>query len=189
MLKHVTKFVPWAMMAGLLALVAAAPAGAEVLGQPYDGQLGLQAAATPIAHEIHDFYNLVNTIIIAIAVFVLLLMVYVMFRFNAKANPTPSTTTHHTLLEVAWTVVPVLILIVIAIPSFKLLMNQYTYPKADLTIKAIGNAWFWSISIPTTQLPRDEQHAFRRRSEGALCEGYSDAASARRRQRSRRAGG
>jgi cytochrome c oxidase subunit 2 len=79
---------------------------------------------------------------------VLILMIYVCFRFRESANPVPSKTTHNTLLEVAWTVVPILILVAIAIPSFKLLMLQYTYPKADLTVKAIGNAWFWEHEYP-----------------------------------------
>src|SRR5690606_16396028 len=92
--------------------------------------------------------DLANILIIAIAIFVLVLLLYVMFRFNEKRNPTPSTTTHHTLLELAWTVVPILILVLIAIPSFKLLMNQYTYPKPDLTIKAIANTWFWEHEYP-----------------------------------------
>lgn len=150
MLRNIMKFVPLSVTAGLFALIAAAnPAGAEqVLGQPTPGQLGLPVPVTPIAHEIHAFHDLVNLIIIAITIFVLLLMVYVAFRFSEKRNPTPSTTTHHTVLEIAWTVVPILILVVIAIPSFKLLMNQYTYPKADLTIKAIGNAWFWEHQYP-----------------------------------------
>jgi cytochrome c oxidase subunit II len=151
MLKKMLQGASYAIAAGFLALMsmAAAPALAENgLGQPLPGQMGLQQAATPIAHEIHSFYDLTNIIIIAIAVFVLLLMIYVCFRFSASRNPVPSTTTHHTLLEVAWTVLPVFILVVMAIPSFKLLMNQYTYPKPDLTIKATGNAWFWEHQYP-----------------------------------------
>ena len=81
--------------------------------------------------------------IIAITIFVLLLMLYVMYRFSEKNNPTPSRTTHNTLLEVAWTIVPILILVGLAIPSFRLLYNQYSFPKPEVTIKAIANAWFW----------------------------------------------
>jgi cytochrome c oxidase subunit 2 len=141
---------PRVALAGLAAWhCSLAPAlAANGLGQPAPGQMGLQQAATPIAREIHEFYDLVNFIIIAIAIFVLLLMLYVMFRFREKSNPTPTSTTHNTVLEVAWTVIPILILVAIAIPSFKLLMNQYTYPKPDLTIKAIGNAWFWEHQYP-----------------------------------------
>ncbi|MFA5948984.1 MAG: cytochrome c oxidase subunit II [Hyphomicrobium sp.] len=149
MLNYVFRLWPRVLVAGLIAaLYVIEPALADTLGQPVPGEIGLQAAASPIAREIHSFYDLVNFIIIAIAIFVLLLMIYVMFRFSEKRNPVPSTTSHHTLLEVAWTVIPVLILVVIAIPSFKLLMNQYTYPKPDLTIKAIGNAWFWEHQYP-----------------------------------------
>ncbi|RUO97321.1 cytochrome c oxidase subunit II [Hyphomicrobium sp.] len=113
------------------------------LGQPSQGQLGLQLSATPLMDEISRLFDLVNIIITVIVLFVLVLMVWVMFRFNEKSNPTPSRTTHHTLLEVAWTIVPILILVAIALPSFHLLFNQYTFPKADVTIKAIGDAWFW----------------------------------------------
>lgn len=95
-----------------------------------------------------DFHNFVNPLIILITIFVLALMLYVMWRFSEKNNPTPSTTTHNTLLEVAWTVIPILILVSIAIPSFKLLHMQYSYDKPDLTIKATGNAWYWSHAYP-----------------------------------------
>ena len=118
------------------------------MGQPSPRQMGLQQPATPIATEIHHFYDLVNIIIIAIAVFVLILMIYVIVRFNAKSHTTPSRTTHNSLLEVAWTVIPIFILVVIAVPSFKLLNHQYAYPKPDLTIKAIGSQWYWSHEYP-----------------------------------------
>ncbi|MDX2308928.1 MAG: cytochrome c oxidase subunit II [Hyphomicrobium sp.] len=117
-------------------------------GHAQPGQRGLSPAVTEVMREIHTFYDLVNIVIIAIAVFVLILMLYVMYRFRESANPTPSKTTHNTILEVAWTVVPIIILVVIAIPSFKLLMLQYSYPKPDLTVKAIGNAWFWEHEYP-----------------------------------------
>ncbi len=132
-------------------------------GQPSPGQMGMQEAVTEVAHGIHSFHDLVNYIIIAIAIFVGVLMLVVIFRFNAKSNPTPSRTTHHTMLEVAWTVVPILVLVVIAIPSFKLLYLQYSYPKPDLTIKAVGNTWFWEHEYPdqggfrvTSNVVRDE---------------------------------
>jgi len=114
------------------------------MGQPTNGQLGMQVAASPIAQQIHEFHDMVNTLIIMIVVFVMILLVYVMFRFNAKANPTPSRTTHNTLLEVAWTVVPIMILVYIALPSFRLLRAQYDYPPADLTIKATAYQWYWN---------------------------------------------
>ena len=118
------------------------------MGQPSPGEMGLQGAASPVAVEIHKFYDLVNTIIIAIAVFVLILLLYVMFRFNERSNPNPSKSTHNTLLEVAWTVVPILILVAIAIPSFRLLHLQYSYPKADITLKATGHTWYWEHGYP-----------------------------------------
>jgi cytochrome c oxidase subunit II len=113
------------------------------LGQPTDGELGLQLSATPIMDEITSLFHVINILITVIVLFVLVLMVWVMYRFNEKNNPVPSRTTHHTFLEVAWTIVPILILVGMAIPSFHLLFNQYTFPKPDLTIKATGNAWFW----------------------------------------------
>ena len=113
------------------------------LGQPTDGELGLQLSATPIMDEITSLFHVINILITIIVLFVLVLMVWVMYRFNEKNNPVPSRTTHHTFLEVAWTIVPILILVGMAIPSFHLLFNQYTFPKPDLTIKATGNAWFW----------------------------------------------
>lgn len=169
MLNWIFTRMPRLALPGLVALLALPGAlAANGLGQPAPKQMGLQEAATPIAHELHSFYDLTNTIIIAIALFVLILLLYVVFRFSEKKNPTPSTTTHHTLLEVAWTVVPILILVVIAIPSFKLLMNQYTYPKPDLTVKAIANSWFWEHEYPdhgnfniTSNMLTDEEVAER----------------------------
>lgn len=137
----------WSILGMALAAIAllASAASAQV-GQPVDGQIALQGAASPVMEEIHTFYDLVNYIIIAITIFVLVLMVVVFLRFNRKANPTPSTTTHNTMIEVLWTTVPVLILVFIGIFSFKLLFLQYEYPKPNLTIKATANAWFWEHS-------------------------------------------
>ncbi len=118
------------------------------LGQPSPWQLGFQQSASPLMDEITWFHNFLLWIIAAITAFVLALLVYVMVRFNARANPTPSRTTHNTLIEVAWTVVPVLILVVIAVPSFRILFNQVNIPPADLTVKAIGKQWFWTYSYP-----------------------------------------
>jgi cytochrome c oxidase subunit 2 len=108
----------------------------------------MQGAATPVAEAIHSFYDFVNIIIVAITVFVLLLLLYVIYRFNERSNPTPSAVTHHTGLEVAWTVLPILILVAIAIPSFRLLNLQYSYPKADITLKATGYQWYWEHAYP-----------------------------------------
>jgi cytochrome c oxidase subunit 2 len=119
------------------------------LGQPVDWQLGLQDAGTPVMEDIVWFHDyLLLGIITAIALFVLVLLLIIMVRFNATRNPTPSRTTHNTLIEVLWTAIPVLILVVIAIPSFKLLFYQLNLPPADVTVKATGNQWFWSYTYP-----------------------------------------
>lgn len=112
-------------------------------GQPDNWQLDLQPAATAVAHQLHDFDKLLLVIIISISAFVLGLLVYAMWRFSEKANPTPSKFSHNTTIEVIWTVVPLLILVVIAIPSFRLLYAQYEFPKADITVKATGYQWYW----------------------------------------------
>jgi cytochrome c oxidase subunit 2 len=118
-------------------------------GQPSHWQMGLQNSVTEVGDGIHWFHNaLVTPIIVGITAFVLILMVYVMYTFSEKRNPKPSTTTHNQLLEVAWTVIPVLILLIIAVPSFKLLYKQYEFPKADLVIKATGNQWNWTHTYP-----------------------------------------
>lgn len=117
-------------------------------GIPVDRQLGLQEAATPVMADIRSFHTLLLVIITAIVVFVTMLLVYVMVRFNRKANPTPSKTTHNTLLEVAWTVLPVMILVIIAIPSFRLLYKEVVVPEAELTIKATGYQWYWGYEYP-----------------------------------------
>lgn len=105
--------------------------------------MGLQAPATSGMEHIVWLYDAVNITIIAITVFVLILLIYVMVKFSEKNNPTPSRTAHNTLLEVAWTVIPIAILGAMAIPSFKLLYEQYTFPKPDITIKATANTWYW----------------------------------------------
>jgi cytochrome c oxidase subunit 2 len=117
-------------------------------GQPTPWQLGFQPAASPIMEQIASFHTYVTIVITLIALFVLGLLVYVMARFNEKRNPDPSRTTHNTPLEIAWTVVPVLILVAIAIPSFRLLFAQYDFPKADLTITATGSQWYWTYEYP-----------------------------------------
>lgn len=121
----------------------------EVIGAPKSEQIGLQPPVTALADELDFIHNVILTpIIFVIGIFVMLLLLYVIFRFNAKRNPVPSRVTHNTLLEVAWTGIPVLILVLIAIPSFRLLYNQLEIPKPDLTIKAIGHQWYWSYVYP-----------------------------------------
>jgi cytochrome c oxidase subunit 2 len=136
----------------LAAAFASYGAGAGVahagLGQPSPWQLGLQQAATGIMDSVISFHNFLLVLITLITLFVLSLLVWVMIKFNAKANPIPSRTTHNTLLEVLWTVVPVLILVSIAVPSFRLLFHQLEIPKADVTVKATGKQWFWTYTYP-----------------------------------------
>lgn len=130
------------------ALFLNAPAGAQTPGLPSPWNLGMQPAVSPVAAEMHNFHDLLLWIITLITVFVLALLVYVIVRFRASANPVPSKTSHNTLIEVAWTVVPILILIVIAVPSFKLLYFGDKTKQAELTIKAIGKQWYWSYEYP-----------------------------------------
>ena len=132
-----------ALGAGLLAAPAAAGTG-----QPTNGQLGFQEPVTPIAEQIYRLHEIVNVMIFAITAFVLVLMLWVMWRYSEKRNPVPSRTTHNTTVEVLWTVIPVCILVVIAIPSFRLLYAQYTFPPPDLTIKAVGHTWNWTHEYP-----------------------------------------
>jgi cytochrome c oxidase subunit 2 len=133
------------VLAGIITVMGlAAPVMAAKFGQPVDMQIGMQLPASDVAVDLENFYELVNFIIIGITLFVLVLMIYVMYRFSEKRNATPSRTTHHALLEVAWTVIPIIILVAIAVPSFKLLNFQYAYPKPDITIKATGYQWYWS---------------------------------------------
>jgi cytochrome c oxidase subunit II len=117
-------------------------------GMPSDWQMNFQQSATPVMDDIVRFHTGLLYTIVAIAGFVLLLLLIVMVRFNARSNPTPSRTTHNTWLEVAWTGIPVVILVAIAIPSFKLLFLQLNTPEADLTVKATGKQWYWTYSYP-----------------------------------------
>lgn len=116
-------------------------------GQPSPWQINFQGSVTEVMDFIHDFHNWLMVIITAITLFVLGLLVYVMVRFRESRNPVPSKTTHHAGLEVAWTVIPVLILVAIAIPSFRLLKLQVVTPTADVTIKATGYAWYWGYEF------------------------------------------
>jgi cytochrome c oxidase subunit 2 len=122
--------------------------GTALASQPKPWQLGFQDAATNNMTQITTFNDFLLILMTAITLVVLGLMVFVMLRFNAKANPEPSKTTHNTLVEVVWTVVPILILVIIAIPSFRLLYYQRVLPEADMTIKATGYQWYWGYEYP-----------------------------------------
>ena len=148
----------WASACLALGSFAAVAAAQEPgLGRPVEWQIGLQQAATPVMEDIRWFHNvLLLPIITLITVFVLGLLVTVMVKFNAKANPVPSKTTHNTFIEILWTVLPILILVIIAIPSFRLLYFQRDIPKADMTIKVIGNpSWNWTYEYPDLGLNPD----------------------------------
>ena len=128
--------------------LASAGAALAQTGQPVPWQMDLQPAATPVMDQIAGFHTFLLWIIAAISLFVLALLLIVVVRFNGRSNPTPSRATHNTPLEVVWTIVPVIILAVIAVPSFRLLFVELEVPKPDLTIKATGKQWFWSYSYP-----------------------------------------
>ena len=130
-----------------MALAAGGTAFAE-MGQPAPWEVTLQQAASPVMENIISFHNLLLVIITVITLFVLALLIMVVVKFNARANPVPSRTTHNTLIEVAWTLIPVLILVAIAVPSFRLLFLQLDIPKADLTVKVTGKQWYWSYAYP-----------------------------------------
>ena len=135
-----------ALTAGIL--FASAGMALAGTGQPSPWQLGLQDAASPVMIDIIWFHDFLLWIITGITAFVLALLLIVIIRFNARANPTPSRTTHNSLLEVAWTIVPVVILVAIAIPSFRLLFLELDAPTPDLTVKATGKQWYWSYNYP-----------------------------------------
>lgn len=123
----------------------AGPAGADY---PRPWQLGMQEPASEVKDRINSLHDLLLVIITAITLFVLVLLVYVMVRFRASANPVPSRTSHNTMVEILWTVLPVVILVVIAIPSFKLLYFEDKAPNAQMTLKVTGHQWYWSYEYP-----------------------------------------
>lgn len=139
----------WIVAAGLVLTVlwALAP-GVAWAEAPHPWQLTFQPAASPVAHRFHEFHNFLLVLITLISVFVLALLLYVIVKFRASANPTPSQTTHNTLIEVLWTVIPVLILVVMAVPSFKLLYFVDRTHEAEMTVKVTGHQWYWTYEYP-----------------------------------------
>lgn len=134
--------------AGLVGAAVTGFVGQALAAQPEAWRLTLQDSVTPVMTDVVWFHNFLLWLITAITIFVLVLLVIVVVRFNAKSNPVPSKTTHHVGIEVAWTIIPVLILVAVAVPSFRLLFLQLDIPKADLTIKATGKQWFWTYTYP-----------------------------------------
>jgi cytochrome c oxidase subunit II len=151
MLKRLIAFVVTSVTGLAFGLGVAAAA----TGQPEPWQLGLQQGVTPVMDNIIWFHNFLMYVIVAITLFVLALLVIVVVKFNARSNPVPSRTTHNTTIEVLWTIVPVLILVTIAVPSFRLLFFQLHTPKADVTVKATGKQWFWSYQYPDSKFEFD----------------------------------
>lgn len=136
-------------------MLGLALAGQADAAQPVDWQMGLQDPAGSIAEKANDLHNLLLVIITAISVFVLALLVYVGLRFRAGANPKPSKTTHNTVIEILWTVVPVLILVVIAVPSFRLLYYMDQTKQTEMVLKITGNQWYWNYEYPDEEIAFD----------------------------------
>ncbi|MHC2105301.1 MULTISPECIES: cytochrome c oxidase subunit II [unclassified Methylobacterium] len=139
-------------LAALGALLASTSGAlAAGFGQPVPWEMSRQIPVTENARDILSFEIGLHWLSLVISVFVLGLILWCVFRFNEKTNPTPSRTTHNTAIEIAWTIVPVLILVAVAIPSFRLLRTQLADPKADMIVKVIGHAWYWSYEYPQTE--------------------------------------
>jgi cytochrome c oxidase subunit 2 len=133
-----------AALVGLVQAVITLPAAAL----PFDYETGLQPAASPVMEQIEDFHRLLLWIIVAVCLFVLALLMWVAVRYRARVNPVASKIHHNTILEVVWTIIPVIILVIIAVPSFRLLYFEADIPKPDVTIKAIGKQWYWTYEFP-----------------------------------------
>ena len=128
---------------------------APAFALPVDWQTGFQSAASPVMEQIESFHSELFYIIVAVCLFVLALLVWIVVKFRASANPVPSKVHHNTLLEVAWTIIPVIILVVIAVPSFRLLYFEAAIPKPDLQINAIGKQWYWTYEYPGAKFTYD----------------------------------
>ncbi len=159
-------FVGGGITALSLAVFSATPAWAQdLMGQPTDGNIGLQPAASPLKEQVHFFHNAVlMPVITGITLLVLVLLIWIVIRYNKKSNPVPAKWSHNTFIEVVWTVLPVLILVVISLFSFRLLFAYHDMPTPDLTVKATGNQWNWSYEYPdqgiaeyvSSMIPEDE---------------------------------
>nr|WP_245165228.1 cytochrome c oxidase subunit II [Stappia sp. 28M-7] len=175
MVKRLTKFAA-------VALAPLAFAGAAVAAQPMPWQLGFQPAATEVMEDITWFTDFTLVIVTIITLFVLALLVWCIMRFNSKANPTPSRTSHNTMIEVVWTLVPILVLVMISIPSFRLLYKQVEIPEYDMTIKVTGYQWYWGyeytdeslsgISFESIMLREESERAERAAEYGRPIEEY-----------------
>jgi cytochrome c oxidase subunit II len=139
-----------AVVAGIAFNLSAAPFALAqgVVGAPRPWEMGMQRSFSPIKDRIIELHDLVLVIITLITLFVGGLLVWVMVRYNAQRNPVPSQTSHNTIIEILWTVIPVLVLVIIAIPSFRLIYYQDRTPDPDLTIKVTGHQWYWEYTYP-----------------------------------------
>ncbi len=137
------------VFSAIAGLGAATGASAQpVVGVPHEWQMGFPPSYTPVMERVASLHDLLLVIITLISVFVLFLLIYAMWRFHVSRNPTSTTTTHNTVLEIAWTIIPILILVVIAIPSFRLLYYGDKAVNAAMTIKVTGHQWYWSYAYP-----------------------------------------
>ncbi len=136
------------LLTAMAPAMAVANGGSALAAQPTPWQMGFQPAASPIMERVDGFHDFLLVVITLISVFVLVLMIYVFVKFNAKAHPTPSKTTHNSVIEVLWTVIPIIILVVIAVPSFKLMYYSDRAVDADMTLKVAGNQFFWTYEFP-----------------------------------------
>ncbi len=143
------------LLAGTAAWAQAEPTDLPVIGAPHAGGTSFQPAATPVAEDLHWLDSMVHSIMFVIVIFVTLLLATVVFRFNRKSNPTPATFTHNTRIEIAWTLIPVLILITIGSFSLPILFKQLEVPTPDLTIKATGNQWYWNYTYADNEFSFD----------------------------------
>jgi cytochrome c oxidase subunit 2 len=140
-----------ALSTAAVALVLGISEAWAAAGQPSPWETGMQEMVTELGQSVSNFHTYITWLMAAICLFVLALLLVIVARFNENKNPTPSKTTHNTLLEVAWTIVPVLILVAIAIPSFRLLREQLVPPAADLVVKVTGYSWYWGYEYPADQ--------------------------------------
>ncbi len=139
------RFISEALTVAFTIFVSASAAMAET-AHPW--QMGFQPAASPIMEQLTGLHHVLLILITSITLFVLALLLYIMVRFNSRANPVPTTTTHNTMLEVIWTVIPIMILVVMAVPSFRLLYQEDVVPESEMTLKLTGNQWYWNVEYP-----------------------------------------
>ncbi len=149
----------WASIGATLAAGAATAQdgleGLEVIGKPVPGGTSFQPAVTELARDIHWLDSMINIIIGVIVVFVVLLLAVVILRYNRRSNPNPARFTHNTPIEVTWTIVPIIILVFIGAFSLPILFKQQEIPEGDVTIKAIGNQWYWTYEYPDSEFSFD----------------------------------